>query len=59
MVIITFLVWLWYRKRITTILDEYKKTEFKSNILVLVIIIMTGINVVIGAMINIYVWNYL
>lgn len=57
--IIIFLVWLWYRKRITKILDEYKKTKFKSNILAIVIIILTGINVVIGAIINIYVWNYL
>ena len=59
MVITTFLVWSWYRKRITKILEEYKKTELKSNILVLVLIIMTGINAVIGAIINIYVWNYL
>ena len=58
LVIIVFLVWLWYKKRITKILDEFNNTESKSNYVALITIILTGIIVLLGAIVNVYVQNY-
>lgn len=58
MVIITFLVWLWYRKRIIKIMEKFKNTESKSNYVALITIILTGIIVLLGAIVNVYVQNY-